>query len=96
MTVDTILVRDSEPSFVHCHGEVVLLSVANGAYFSLNTTGSQIWDMLVEPRRIREIFAALAETCDGDRDIVIKDVINFLDVLLERRLVKVVHPDAAT
>lgn len=94
MTVDTILIRDSEPAFVHFHSGVVLLSVASGAYFSLNATGSQIWNMLVEPRRVKEIFAALAEACDGDRDIMVKDVINFLSALLERRLVRVVYPDA--
>lgn len=94
MTVDTILIRDSEPPFVHCRGEVVLLSVADGAYFSLNATGSQIWNMLVEPRRVKDILAALAGTCDGDRDTMIKDIINFLGALLERRLVKIIHPDA--
>lgn len=95
MTLDTVFIRDSAPEFVDSPSGLVLLSVASGAYFSLNATGSQIWNMLVEPRRVKEIFAALAETCDGDRDTMIKDVVNFLGTLLERRLVKVVYPDAS-
>jgi hypothetical protein len=93
MTVDTILVRDDEPVFVMLQDDVVLLSVQRGAYFSLNKVGSQIWNMLIRPRPVGEIFDAMAETHDIDRDIVTKDVINFLDALLERHLVRVVNPD---
>lgn len=94
VTVDTILIRDSEPAFVDYDDEVVLLSVANGAYFSLNATASRIWNMLVEPRRVGEISEILAEACDGDRDIIIEDTISFLGELLERRLVKIIRSDA--
>ena len=94
MTADTILVRDGEPASVHFDNDVVLLSIASGAYFSLNAAGSQIWSMLVRPCQVEEIFAAFAEEYDIDRDTMTKDVTNFLDALLERRLVRVVHPDA--
>ncbi len=34
----------------------------------------------------------MAETYEVDRDIVTKDVIDFLDALLDRHLVRVVNP----
>ena len=93
MTADTILVRDGELAFVLLQDALVLLSVQRGAYFSLNKVGSQIWNMLIRPRRVGEIFDAMAEIHDVDRDVVTKDVFNFLDALLERHLVRVVNPD---
>lgn len=95
VTADTILIRDSEPAFVHFQDDVVLLSLQRGAYFSLNEAGSQIWDMLVRPRRVGDVLDALAETYDVAHDLMTKDVISFLGALLERRLVRVVNPDAA-
>lgn len=92
MTADTVLIRDSEPAFVHLDEDAVLLITQRGAYFSLNAAGSQIWKMLVQPCRVGEIFDAMARTYEVDRDVVTKDVIDFLDALLERHLVRVVNP----
>lgn len=92
MTEDTVLIRDNEPALVHLHDDAVLLSIQRGAYFSLNGAGSRIWKMLIQPCRVGEIFDAMAETYEVDRDIVTKDVIDFLDALLDRHLVRVVNP----
>ena len=93
VTADTILVRDGEPASVILDENVVLLSVQRGAYFHLNRVGSQIWNMLLEPRRVAEICDALAATHEVDRATMNKDVVDFLHALLDRHLVRVVNPD---
>jgi hypothetical protein len=95
ITAATILVRDSEPAFVTLEENVVLLSVRRGAYFSLNSVGTQIWNMLAEPRRVGDIFDLLARTHDVHADTLTSDVAEFLDTLVKRELVRVVNADRA-
>jgi Coenzyme PQQ synthesis protein D (PqqD) len=95
VTADTILVRDSEPAFVTLEENVVLLSVRRGSYVSLNRVGTQIWNMLGEPRRVGDIFDALAQTHDVDAGTLTGDVAEFLERLLKRQLVRVVDPDGS-
>lgn len=93
MTVDTILVQESEPISATVQENLVLLSIRAGAYFRFNRMGAQIWKMLVEPRRVGEIFDVLAQTHDDiDVDTMTHDVGEFLDALLKRHLVRVVNP----
>jgi hypothetical protein len=93
VTADTILVRDSEAAFVTLKDNAVLLSVRRGSYFSLNGAGTQIWNMLVEPRRVGDIFDMLAQTHDVDAGTMTGDVVEFLETLLKRQLVRMVDPD---
>jgi hypothetical protein len=93
VTADTILVQDSEPISAIVQENIVLLSIRAGAYFGLNRTGGLIWNMLIEPRRVGEIFEVLAQTHDADLDTMTRDVVEFLDTLIKRQLVRVVSPD---
>jgi hypothetical protein len=90
VTVDTVLVQDNEPIPATVDEEVVLLSVRAGNYFGFNRVGTEIWNMLTEPRRVGDIFDALAKEHDVDADTMTRDVSQFLQTLIDRGLVKVV------
>jgi hypothetical protein len=91
LTVETILVQDSEPISALVEEQVVVLSARAGSYFGFNRVGSEIWDMLAEPRHVREIFDTLSRSYDVESDILARDVTLFLQKLLERRLLRVVY-----
>ena len=74
VTVDTILARDSEPIPATVGEEVVVLSIRAGSYFGFNRVGTEIWNMLAEPRRVDQIFDALSQSHDVDADTMIRDV----------------------
>ena len=90
VTVDTVLVRDSEPVPATVDDDVVVLSLRAGAYFGFNRVGSEIWNMLAQPRRVGEILDTLAQSHDVDADTMTRDVSQFLQTLIERRLARVV------
>jgi len=92
MTVDTILVRDSEPVLATVDGKIVMLSIRAGAYFGLNGVGSEIWNMLTGPLRVGQICDSLSRLYDCDTGTIIEDVIPFLEALVNRRLLRVVDP----
>jgi hypothetical protein len=91
ISADTVVVRDSEPIDTTVDDEVVMLSVRAGAYFGLNGVGSEIWNMLREPRRVGDLCAALASTYDADERTLAADVTRFLQALVARGLARIVE-----
>jgi hypothetical protein len=92
VTVESVLVQDTEPVRADLDGSSVLLSLRAGAYFDLNVVASEIWQMLAKPRRVGEIFAALSDGYSVDVQTVADDVTPYLQSLVNHRLVRVVEP----
>ena len=92
VTVDSILVQASEPKAAELDGAVVVLSVRAGAYFGFNRVAGEIWRMLAQPCRVGRIFDALRENHDVDPQTVARDVMPFLQTLLEQKLVRASDP----
>lgn len=90
VTIDSVLVRDNEPTAVDVDGRVVILSVRAGSFFDLNQVATEIWRMLTEPRGVREIFHSLSREHDVDAETLVRDVTPFLQALVTHRLVRVV------
>ena len=90
MNMDTILVREIEPASAIVADNAVLLSVRAGAFFRLNRVGTEIWEMLIRPCRVGEMFDVLSQNYDVDGNILTRDVIEFLEALVKRHLVRVV------
>jgi hypothetical protein len=95
VTTDSILVRASALPAAELDGRVVVLNVDAGAYFSFNGVASEIWQMLSEPRRVGDIFDRLSQDHDVDAATLSRDVLPFLQRLIERRLARQIDRDAA-
>jgi hypothetical protein len=93
VTSNTILVRDKDPILATIGEEVVMLSIQAGSYFRLNQAGSEIWNMLIEPRRVDQIFDALSQIYDVDKTTMTREVTLFLQTLVERRLLRVLDAE---
>ncbi len=95
VTIDSILVRDGTLPAADLDGRMVVLSVDAGAYVSFNEVASEIWQMLSEPRRVGDIFDRLSQNHDVDAATLSRDVLPFLQRLIERRLARQIDRDAA-
>jgi hypothetical protein len=87
---DTTVVRDSEPIFTTIDSEVVMLSPRAQAYFGLGTVGSEIWNAIEKPRRVDELCTALQQEFEVDADTCRREVLDFLNDLVERGLAHIV------
>lgn len=92
VTIDSILIQDKEFAAADLDGCVVVLSVQLGSYFGFNCVGSEIWNMLSKPCRVGEIFDSLAQSHDVDATTLCRDVIPFLQTLIDERLARLVDP----
>jgi len=88
--LDSIVVRDSEPVATTIDDEVVMLSPRAQAYFGLGSVGSEIWKAIEQPRRVDEICAALMQEFEVDADTCQREVLDFLNDLVGRKLARIV------
>lgn len=72
-------------------GQTVILGIETGKYYSLNEMGSRIWDLLQQPRTIREIrdltlaeYAVDAARCEAD-------LVALLEQLAGEKLIEIVE-----
>jgi hypothetical protein len=91
VTVDSVLVRDETLAATDLDGRIVVLNVHTDTYASLNAVASDIWTLLSEPRRVGDIFDELSQSHEVDADTLSRDVLPFLQHLIDRRLARQVH-----
>jgi hypothetical protein len=65
-------------------GEVVLLDLRSSTYFTLNHTGTLLWQRLGEPADASELIAALVEAYGVSDGEAAADVVTFLATLEDR------------
>jgi hypothetical protein len=72
------------------NGEVVLLHLGAKSYYSLNQTGSRIWQMSAERRTLGEISDGLQEEFDVTPEVAWQSTVDLVEELADARLVRIV------
>lgn len=67
----------------------VLLHLSTAAYHRVNPVGLAIWDLLEHPRRVDDVITALRETVANAPAALDRDVLTFLQSVVDRDLVLV-------
>lgn len=64
--------RINSPHITHetIDGEVVIINFESGSYYSLNSSGADIWGLIDRQASLGQIAAALTSRYEGDRDEV--------------------------
>jgi len=71
-------------------GEVVLMNLERGYYYSLDDIGSEIWRSLEHPVSVASLCQSLAAKYHAELSTVTADVLTLLNKLLEHDLISVV------
>jgi hypothetical protein len=71
-------------------GDVVILGLRSGGYFSLTNVGARIWALIQEPKTLEEVTDTIAAEYGEDPDVVEADAIEFLEHLTSVGLADVV------
>lgn len=69
-------------------GEMVLLDLASGQYFGLDTVGGRIWELLSEnPCTLAQLCDAIEEEFDAPREQIEADLMALAAQLSEQELI---------
>jgi hypothetical protein len=89
ITPSSVVVWSDGPLAADIDGEVVLMSVADGLYFGLDTIGSDVWRRLAQPVRLADICADLTARYDAEPGLIERDVLELIAKLHARQLVEI-------
>ncbi|MFZ2403632.1 MAG: PqqD family peptide modification chaperone [Methylobacter sp.] len=67
--------------------ELLMMSIEKGSYYSLNSIGARIWELLESPIGIDGLVARLTEEYNVPVDTCRQEVARFIEALRERGLI---------
>jgi hypothetical protein len=75
--------------------ETVVLSFQDGIYYGLNPVGTRIWDLIQEPRTVKDIRDSLLEEFEVEASRCERDLQTFLREMSARKLIVMKDETAA-
>ena len=85
---DVTVRRNPDILFREIEGESVLLDPDQGTYYTLNETGTAVWNLIEEPTPVTGLIATLLEQYEVTPEQAKSEVDKLLQDLQEHRLVE--------
>ena len=79
--LNNIVSRREDIDTTDLNGDIVMMDLEKGKYFSLNSVGSRIWEEIQSPVKISEVVNILLSEYDVDRETCEKSVMEFIEGL---------------
>jgi hypothetical protein len=93
LSSDSIVVASSEQVACDLDGEVVILSLRNGAYYGLDPVATRIWALVERPRAVSSVCEVLLAEYEGvSAEQCLSEVLALLTDLQSWGLITVVEP----
>ena len=67
--------------------ETVILDLANGTYYGLDSVGARIWQLMAEGQTLTQVCEVIFVEYEVTREEIERDVLALVQTLLERQLV---------
>jgi len=87
LSLDDILVVSNDQVAADLSGEVVILGMKEGAYFSVSAVAARVWSLLHTPHRVGDVVTTLMSEYDVSADQCAAEVLAFAEELVARGLV---------
>ena len=69
--------------------ETVILDLASGTYYGLDSVGARIWQLMTEGQTLAQVCETMLAEFDVSREDIERDVLALVQTLLEKQLVSV-------
>ena len=87
ITPKTIIsVATGENTFAKMEGEMVIMGVNSGRYFSLNAVGARFWEIIQQPASIEQAAAVITAEFDVTRSVAEQDLAELAEQLVQAGL----------
>ncbi|AEN73807.1 hypothetical protein Rhom172_1894 [Rhodothermus marinus SG0.5JP17-172] len=88
LTLETVVVASPEQVSSKLGEEVVILNLRNGVYYGLDPIGTRIWELIQEPRSVRQVCEVLLEEYDVTFEQCAEDVLALMRDLQAQGLIE--------
>jgi len=83
----TIVVSSQQVSGDLLDGEVAILNLPDGVYYSLTDVGGRIWNLIQQPKTVHELNEILLQEYDVDPEICYHELMDLLQDLANHGLI---------
>lgn len=83
-----VITRSGDLLTTEVDGELLAMSIENGACYGLNSIGSRIWQLVEQPRTIDNLCAQLVEEFEVDAETCRTEVLALLADLRTEKLIR--------
>ena len=66
VSTDSVVVATQDQVSADLQGEAAILKLSSGIYYGLNPVGARIWELIQEPRSVREVRDTLTAEYEVD------------------------------
>ena len=91
LKLDWIVQRDPDVIAAEADQDLVMVSIANGAYYGVSDVAREIWEAIEHPKKISDLIDDLTASYNVDRSSCEEQTLAFLESLLTERLLQVRH-----
>lgn len=70
-------------------GEIVMMDIEEGSYYGLNNVASRIWQLVEKEITVSNVCDALLHEYDVDKKECEKEVIKYLETLVDKKLIDI-------
>ena len=84
--ITNVYMRNGDQVTAKVDDEVVMMSMQQGEYYGLDSIGSRIWELFNKPNSVENIIGTLMQEYDVDRNTCEKDVLEFIQKLVDKGL----------
>ncbi len=84
--------RNEEQFIVNSLGEeIVMMNTASGDFIGLNSVGTEIWDLLKEPKSFGELIKELMEIYEVTEKQCIDETLPYLNKMVGEKMIQLVE-----
>jgi len=89
ISVSTIIMAKTDPVTSEMSNEVAILDPKSGMYFGLDHVGARIWQLIQEPKSVKDIRDAILEEYDVEFDRCEQDLFGLFRAMSANGLIEV-------
>lgn len=90
ISLNTIVIRNKDLDATDMDGELVMMDINKGKYYSINSVGSRIWELIEKQVSVNEVNSTLLNEFDVDEETSTSTVLDFLNGLYNEGLISIV------
>ena len=86
IALDTIVAPSEDAVFRELDGQSVLLNLATGMYFGLDSIGTHVWQLAAADGSLRGVLQSLVDEYDADPSTIERDLLALAETLVAKGL----------
>src|SRR5262245_62952277 len=89
LKLDSIVQRDPDVIAAEADQDLVMVSIANGAYYGVSDVAREIWEAIEQPKKVSDLIDDLTANYKVERSLCEQEILSFLQSLLTEHLLQV-------